>query len=645
MSDPRTRIAALLLAAVSALFIWWGWKQGAYFGSVFYPGAVLIFSLLALMLVFVAFSGRISGPAKIALVALFGLAVWTLLSVLWSPTPAAALKDAGNVFLYAALFVLGIWATNLLGRRMLFAMAPVAIAGTVVGVATIFVLATGTDVAWYLHDDATLRFPIGYRNANAAFFLICLWPLLAMVTFRAWPWELRALLIPAGTVLVELSFLAQSRGSVPAVVFAVLVYLALSRDRLRATALIALVLLPALPALPTLLDVYGHGQADPAVVPLLRDAAKAIVVTTVFSFVVAVLALGVVAPRLRLSKRSTSLIGRTLATTAVLTIAVGGTLFIARHGGPIGFADQRVKEFTRVGYPDLRGQGIRYGFNVGSHRHDFWRVGIDEGLDRPLLGGGAGSFEVAYLQERRADATPEDPHNVEVLMFSELGLPGLLLFAAFIVAVVGGAMRSRRLGPAAAALVAGSLAAATQWLIQASFDWLWNYPGITAPAIYLLGVAVAPTLFDLSAGRGRRVRGVATAGLLALALMTIPLYLSSRYVQRANEVAQVDPHAAIADLDRASDLDPLKAEPLLLKGTIESRLGEPELALAAFHQALDREPRNYTAYYLIARELVYSNPQAARRALLRARELNPSDPGVAALERLLEDDSSQAPEP
>jgi tetratricopeptide (TPR) repeat protein len=226
---------------------------------------------------------------------------------------------------------------------------------------------------------------------------------------------------------------------------------------------------------------------------------------------------------------------------------------------------------------------------------------------------------------------------VEALLFSELGLPGLLLFGTFIVAAAVAGLRSRRLGPAAAALTAGSLAAATQWLAQASFDWFWNYPGVTIPAIYLLGAAVAPGLLALRAGRGRRSRILGVIALVALALVAVPLYLSGRYMQRASEKSSADPQGAIADLNRAADLDPLEAEPLLVEGAIESRLGERDQALAAFREAVDREPRNYAAHYLIARELADANPQAARLELREARKLNPSDPSIVALGRQLED--------
>ena len=49
--------------------------------------------------------------------------------------------------------------------------------------------------------------------------------------------------------------------------------------------------------------------------------------------------------------------------------------------------------------------------------------------------GGPARSAASYLLDRESDATdvqPEDPHSVEMLMASELGVPGLVLFAAFV---------------------------------------------------------------------------------------------------------------------------------------------------------------------------------------------------------------------
>ncbi len=632
----QARVAIPLLLASLALFGWWGWKQGAYFGPVFYPGAIALFLLIGLALLLVPLPGRLDLYARLALGAAAGLALWTLLSILWTPTPAAALADAERVFAYTGLFGLGLWGTRLLGKQMTAALLPVAIAGTLVGIATVVAIGTGSDFNWYLHEDATLRFPIGYRNANAAFFLTCLWPLIGLAAHNEWRWQLRAALVAAATLLLELAVIAQSRGSLPAAAVALLAILIISPHRLRTAVLVGLAALPVLPALPALLDVYRHGAANPGVVPLLHDAAKAIALSTVGSLLLASLALGLAYPRLRLGPTRVRAISWVAGALATLVVLAGGAAFVAKHGGPIGFVDQRVKEFGKVGYPDLRSQGIRYGANVGSNRHDFWRVGLDEAADKPLLGGGAGSFQIAYLERRRSGESPRDPHSLIVRVASELGLPGLILLAAFVVGCLGAAIRARRGGMIAAGLVAAALAGGVQWFVQGSYDWFWQYPGVSAPAFYLLGVAAGPALAGRRLGSAPRpARWALAAALAAVALTAVPLFISDRYSQRGITEARSDPHVAIRDLGRAADLNPYSDLPLIDRGAVAASLGDRALAVRSFREAIERVPDNYASHWFLARQLLRSDPAAARRALNRALQLNPHGPEVLALQRRL----------
>ena len=77
-------------------------------------------------------------------------------------------------------------------------------------------------------------------------------------------------------------------------------------------------------------------------------------------------------------------------------------------------------------------------------------------------------------------------------MLSELGIVGLLLFGGFLVAGTVAGLRSRRSAPAAAALSAAALTAVAYWIVHASYDWFWHYPGITAPVLFMFGAAAAP---------------------------------------------------------------------------------------------------------------------------------------------------------
>jgi hypothetical protein len=623
----------VITALLGSLFVWWAWKDGAYFGTVFYPGAVAAFALLGLLLLVVPLRVRISGPALVAAIGLAGIGVWTLIAFIWSPDRTVAIADAYKAFFYAAMFGIGVWACAMLGRRVEWALAPVAAAGVVVGAFTTFTLATGHDLSAYLHPDATLRFPIGYRNAEAAFFMISVWALLSLAVGGHARWPLRAAMLAGTTMLLELVVLSQSRGSLPAALIALVFYLILTPNRLRQVAYLALAVIPVVIALPTLLDVFQHGEI-PGVLPLLRSASKAVALTTLFSFLLAGVSLALMEPRVRLGPIWTKRISRSLAVMATLAVAVGIVAFVSEQGGPVHFVDQRIAEFNRGVSPSFNSADTRFGVNVSSEREDLWRVASDEFVDHPLIGGGPGSFQFRYLRHRRTEVTPKDPHSIELLMLSELGLPGFILLLCFVGGAGAAVMRSRRVGRSAAVLSAGAMASGVYWLVHSSYDWFWHYPAVTAPVVFLLGAAAAPALRASARPLGR-ARLVPITLLAVLAIGAIPLYLAERYTDRALEDWQSNPTIAYDDLDRAASLNPFDLEPLLIKGAIAARTGNSALALSAFEQAERRVPESYAPHYFIARELLGSNPVSARRQIARARSLNPKDPEIIALERRL----------
>ncbi len=634
--SERDRAAALILALLVGLFTWWGLKQGAYFGPVFYPGAVCVYALLFLLLAFTPLRERLDRAGAVALLAIACLGAWTLLGLIWTPAPASAVGDAQRIFLYASLFAIGIWSRRLIGRETFALIAPVAVAGVLIGVVTTATIAFGSDVALYLHVDGTLKFPFGYRNANAAFLLLCTWPLLSAATSNRTPWLLRGLIVGCATMLIELAILSQSRGSLPATCIALVVFLGLSPHRLRAAAILLLAVLPALVATPTLLEVFQHGRADARALELLHHSAAAIAISSAFAAVFAAIVLRLLYPRLNLGPKRVRLLSYACALIAVVGVVVGSGIVIARHGGPVKFIDQRVSQFDRVGYPNLSHQSTRFGFNIGSNRGDFWRVALHEGLDHPIVGGGPGSFEIAYQKDRRSTEEPKDPHSVEMLMFSELGVVGVALFATFLIAATIAAVRSRRAGPLAAGVIAGALAAASQWLVHSSYDWLWYYPGVTAPAVYLLGAVAAQGGGVLHGAWVRRIRLAGLVGLAVLALSVVPLFLSEQFTSRALGEWRTDVSGSYSDLDRASALNPFDVEPLLDKGEIAGLAGDRTLAISSFRKAQQLEPESYAPYYLAARELRFVAPSAARRLIARARFLNPLNPRVRALSRGLE---------
>jgi O-antigen ligase len=625
----RPEAATLPLVIVGAVIAWWGWKSGAYFGVVFLPGTVALLALLVALLVFAPWPGRLRGPLRVALFCLLGISALSLLSGLWSPAPEIAVSDAQRVLAYAVALGLGAWLCLLLGPRMLLSLAPVAAGSAVVAVATLIALGVGDNVAEFLEQDATLRYPLGYRNAVAAFFGIALWPMLTLAASREIPWFARGALVGTAALSIQLAVLSQSRAAAFAIVVAAAVVIALHPARLRMVGYILLAAVPAALALPWLLDVFTEeGGATADSLPALHTACAAAAVTSLLAALVGCL-LSRNEPRL--SPGAERAVSRGLLGLVALILLAGVVGLATAEGGPAGFVDRNLEELT-AGSPDLADQGSRFGLDLRSERGDLWRVSLDRLAADPLRGEGAGGFRFAYLLDRDSNVQPEDPHSVEMLMGSELGVPGLLLFAGFAVAAVVAVARARRLGPSAAALAAGSLAAASYWLVQASVDWFWHYPAITLPVMFLLGAAAAPALLGLPSPRsGVRRAGLALAAVLA-AVAAVPFFLSERLTNQALRGSDADLAGAYSDLELAADLNPLSSRPLAAEAVIAEEAGESQRALGALSRAQQRHPDEWTLYFLEAGILEEIDRGGARRAIERARELNPQGPELDELE-------------
>jgi hypothetical protein len=632
---PRPAISALPLTIVGGVFAWWGWKSGAYFGVVFLPGLIILLLLSAMLLLVAPWPARLKGAPRVALLALFCLAAWILASAIWSPTPDIAIADAQRALGYGVLFGLGLWLSLLLGRRLTLTLAPLAGAGAIVALVTLIVLWSGSNTNDFFETDATLRYPLGYRNAEAAFFVMAVFPMIVLAASRELDWRWRGALVGAATLSIELAILAQSRASLFAALFGLAAFIALHPSRLRAACWLAMAAIPAAIALPWLLDVFQQDAGKSAAeLPPLHAACRVMFATTLIA-VGAASVMGRLDPQLDLSPARARIVGRGLLAIVVLALVASAIALANSEGGPLGFVSRQTGQLN-AGTPALNAQGTRFGLDLRTSRAEYWRVAIDAFGDRPLAGEGGGGFRTAYLLHRRTTSTltqPEDPHSVELLMASELGLPGLLLFGAFVGGAIVAALRAQRLGPSAAAVTAAALAMGSYWLVHASVDWFWSYPAITAPLMFALGSASAAPLPRATKERRNRSWLAIAAALLAVSML--PFFLSERYTNSALRGWQGDLQGAYSQLHKAADLNPTSIRPMTAEAVIAESVGDRRRALAALDRAQQRQPDEWTVYYLEARVLSASDPMRARRALERARALNPRGPEIAALEQQL----------
>ena len=117
-----------------------------------------------------------------------------------------------------------------------------------------------------------------------------------------------------------------------------------------------------------------------------------------------------------------------------------------------------------------------------SNRYEYWRVAAGAFADHPLLGVGAGGFQVEWLRERRFEESVRDAHSLYLETAAELGLAGL---AALLAMLAGVALAARR------AAMPAATAACAAWALHAGLDWDWEMPALTLAALLLAAALCA----------------------------------------------------------------------------------------------------------------------------------------------------------
>jgi O-antigen ligase len=600
-----TALAASLVAGLA-------WReQGSILPEHWLPYALLLAFLAAVVLI----SGVASVPCMAVLAALAGLgglAVWSAVSALWAPLPAAARDEALLVAAYAlALTVPVVTLRSTMGRT--------AAAGTVIAVAAGLGLATAIALAFGEHPDDRYDFgrltsPIGYVNAQGAAFLIAFWPAVALAAGRMLHLAVRSFAAAAATCMLATGLLTQSKGGAIALAVSAAVVLALSPARLR-------LLVPALGAFVlvavsygTLTEPFRVRDESRALVDAAREAGGRVLVLTVLGAMLAA-AYALIDQRLDVTPRLRVLAGRLGAVALAAGVIAGVAIFVVRVDHPVRWAGDRWDDFKTM---PTQEQGSSHLVNLGSNRYDFWRVALDEFRDHPLTGIGARGWQVAYLEHGRSNETPRRSHSLELDTASEDGVVGLALLGLALLPLAGAlALRARR-----DLLSAGLFGAAVYFLVHASGDWIWTFPAVGILVFLLLGIGASTD--DPPALAGRAVlplAGVAAAiGLFAFA----PPWLAARITSDELEQPGQDPHA---DLTWARRLDPLSTEPLLAEGGLETGAK----AIPPLERAADREPRDAATRYVLG--LAYLDAGRVRdavRELEEARRLAPRDERIAA---------------
>ena len=632
-TPPDSRVAAYMLgAAMLGVFVWWALAQGAFFGRVLLPGAILLYIVVILTVGSVRLPIASRGPHAVALLAFLGLAVWTALSILWSPAQELALDYAQRGFVYALAFAAGLALTVALRRRMAFAVAPFLAAGATAVVVLAVKVLLATDVETLVDLDGTLDFPFGYRNANAGFFAMVAFGSMPLVMRRRSPASLRVGMAGLAATSLAIVAISQSRGSVLGALAGVVALLLCSHRRGRALVALGVVVAPVALLFPFLLDPFEAAETS-AALSELQDGMVAALVAGLIAAILAAAAIALEHSGAGIELPKPSRKGAAIASGGALIAAIA--VFAAVVGNPAVEIESQISKLSSSDRSYGEVSGSRFTYSGGLNRLNFWDVALGQATDAPLTGEGAGSFRSTYLVEGDGSEAPRNAHSLPLEVLGELGVVGLGLLLLGLGAAAFGAARSRRLGPEAAILSTVALVVAAVALAQAAVDWSWFFGAQFAPVFALLGAACAPAALAFDP-LPKRVRGgiALTAGLLSL--IAVPTYLAERLTLEAARGWPEDTEGAFGALETAADLNPLAVSPLLVEAQIAKESGDAPRALEALEAAEDREPEDWRIYHLGARTLQAEDPDAALLELERAEALNPTSEDIAALRKTLE---------
>jgi hypothetical protein len=644
LRGPRVELALmaspsfLLLLFAVAVFLWFAADEGGFYATTWLPATLLMLGVLVVGLVVLP-EPRPRRAVVVAAGLLAAYAAWSYLSIAWAHQKGIAWDGANRTVLYAIVFaIFAFWPIRSGPAAVLLGLFGLGVAA--IGLVELLRVNAASSAIAFLHEGR-LSEPVGYENANVALWMSGLWPCVVLASRREVAPLLRGLFLGSAGLLGCLAVLGESRSWLFAVPVVTVIAIAAVPGRGRTIAALAAVIAGVMAVRAPLLDYY---QAfDPKGPPgsAFTDAVHATLLISAILALVGVAA-AMVDRAVRVDDQTARRISAVVvACVALAAIGTTSAIVVTAHD-PLGTVSDKWKEFKK-GQGETRFNGNRLASaSFSSYRADAWRVAWNSFRSHPVRGIGSDNFLQEYALHGHSDQTPSYPHSVEFRTLSQTGLIGTLLLGGALAAALAAALPvCRRGGGLAGAAGGAAVLVFAYWFVHGSTDWLWEFPGLGAPAFAMLGLACAlaaarfPTL-GMRLPRGRPV--LVAAGVVAAAAaigLTLP-WLAERDLRSAREQAGSDPKAALESLDRASRLNPLSATAYQTAALIQIQRGRPDAAAVEFRKALDRDPRDPFSYLELA-AIASSEERSAEAIVLveRAHRLAPRDRVVLPVRRAL----------
>jgi hypothetical protein len=621
MSDLAARLPTLSAPAASS---WRGFcgaaaacfglvalatANGGYFPPAWGSAALALGWVVAVALVV----GRVSvGRREVAFVALLaGLASWTCLSAVWSPSAASSLREGFRALL---LPLTAAAAVVVLSRLRVAGALAVAWAG--IAAISAYALATRLvpDRLGVFDAIAGYRLsePLGYWNALGIFAALGVLLAVALVVgARAMSLRLAAAAsLPTLALTIYFTF---SRGAWAALALGVLAQLVVDPARGRlAMVLIAIGAAPAL-ALVAATRSDSLTRVDASLAQAAAEGHRLLgwlVVCTVLAA-----GSGLVASRVSARFEHPGRVVLALAACAAVVAVVGAP------GSPQALPAKAWNAFS-ARPPDTGGDLNRrlHSFS-GSGRAQQWTVALDQARERPLLGWGAGSYEAYWLRHRDVPGKVRDAHSLYLELLAELGVVGLALLLAALLVPVWAAISARR-----HPVVPAAFGAYAAYLVHAGVDWDWELPAVTLTAVFVGAALLVAARDSAAAPLSRRKRTGALAVTLGVIVVAFVGLAGSTALSKSARAARAgDWRASIDSAERAQAWAPWSPDAPKRIGDAELALGRASRARASYRTAIAHAPNDWSLWFDLARA---SRGLEQRRALARAAELNPLSPEI-----------------
>ena len=600
--------AALVAAAIVAAAL----AQGLFTPTGYATTSIIIWATVIAGLVSRALpSRRVSRLSAAAGLCIAASAMLAAISIGWASDQGRAFDEAVRASFYLGLFVLAVCTGTRRDRSEWLSGLTIGLGLTAI-IAVFAYLQPGvldsgrSDVP---NAVGRLAYPIGYWNAAGALLAVTA-VLLSYAGTSGQTRTLRSAAVAIFPLAVLGLWLTGSRGAGIALAIGLCILVAGSPDRSRQLATVIVGAVGAV-ALILVAGQLGDLTSGPEESAMRADGD----LMTALAVPVAA-ATGVLAwwsdgrhPRLHVPRRLAVILGVVLLAGLVAGI-------VAADPG------KRLDQFERPPYA-RSGVAVDAADLSSNGRWQFWGEAIGAFESNPLDGVGAGGFEDWWARHAPVAIFARNPHSLPLQQAAELGLPGLLLFCGFLVAL--GIAAVRRLRAGLAGDVGVLLAVVAAGAIGAAVDWTWEIPAVFGPVVVCAALLLASAR-SRPLARDGYLLGVGTVAAAWVALVAGGLVVLTQIELDRSRSAAADGRIteAIHRAEQAHTVTPWSAEPYIQLTLLEQNAGNFDKALSLLREAESHDSEDWRLPLIeVSLQAQRGDTQAVRAALARSKALSP----------------------